>query len=553
MALVELITIKGFAGAVDSFQDLQGRIDSGASQVLVRSFYPGKNRGGGTFYYDSTRLKSAHDGGTIISPTVPFSTTLSDYISKVGETDPTGSGCWVRVIDGPVYPDWWGAIGDNSTPVAAAFQAALDYCSGKGLPGTGTGFNMKIRGGRYIIETGLNYTWRFDQGVIDDGDMRRLSITGDGTGNTYLIYTGSSTVPALYIRGGTGDGVYLRLHIQGFRLWRSLSLTRYLGIGIRINRGAKYTLEHVDLGIFNTGLYLEDTLYGCISECDLSGNNQGLQAQLTAFSQPNAVSVYRCNFGGCLVRGAYVINGANFEFDSCTFEGIGTDGTNEAILYQGGPQEGGQGLLLNNCYFENNYTQYDVNISNTLAHTGTHQILGCSFNRTSSTRYTTGGSINLFSSTAVMRPTIQGCAFKGFNSYVASAARPAYTIQSSTVLVTEVNNFYMYTLELPNTNSFPVQGFGIGSVAAAASVSSAGVVLQDYNVASVSSSGTGVWVVTFRKALRAAPTVVASIKNGVGFATATVTGTSSVTINTYNVSGTATNLNFDFVAMGVIA
>lgn len=553
MALVELIEVKGFVGTLNSISELAGKVDSTGAQVAVRSYYAGKNTGGGTFYYDANVNKSTHDGGTVISPTVPFSTTQSSYIGKVGETDPSGKGCWVRVIEGSAYPTWWGALGDNSTPSAAAFQAALDYASGRRLGGAGAGQKLRIAGGRYIIETGLNYTWRADTSVVDDGDMRRLTIEGDGAANTYLIYSGSSSTPALSIKGAAGDGVYLRLDIKGFRLWRSLGLTRYQGTGILIQRCARYTLEHVDLGIFNTGLNLQDTLYGRIIECDLSGNNQGMQAQLTSFSQPNAVAVVRCNFGGCLVRGAYVINGANFLFDSCTFEGIGTDGTNEAILYQGGPQEGGQGLAVNNCYFENNYTAYDINISNTLAHIGTHQILGCSFNRTSNTRYSTGASINLYSQTAVMRPTIQGCAFKGFNSYVPSSTRPAYVVQTDRVQVQEVNNMYMNTVELPKNNSFPVQGLGASQVGASAAVTAAGVVSQEWNVASVTNAGTGVWTVVFRKPMRVAPVITSSIMNGIGFATATVTSATGCTINTYNVSGTATNLSFNFVGLGVIA
>lgn len=460
---------------------------------------------------------------------------------------------WKRLIDGDVFPEWWGAIGDNSTPCATAFQAALDYCSGKNRTTTSTGYRLRIRGGRYIIETGLTYTWRYDEEIIDDGDMRRLSIQGDGTGNTYLIYTGSSSTPALSIKGGTGDGIYLRMHLDGFRLWRSLGLTRYLGTGISISRGAQFNLSNVDLGIFNTALYLEDTLYGTVQNCDLSGNNQGVQATISAVSQPNSISFYRCNFGGCKVRGAYIINGANVEFDSCTFEGIGTDGTNEALLYQGGPQEGGKGLLVNNCYFENNYTLYDINISNTLAHTGTHQLLGNSFNRTSNTRYTKGGSVNLYSASAQMRITMQANAFKGFNSYVADSSRPAYVVQTSAVNVTDINNYYMYAAEMPNRNNFPVLGLGVGAIGAVVSVTASGVTSPDFNVASVSNSSTGVWVITLRKPLRSTPVVCVNINNGVGFATATITGTSSITINTYNASGVATNLGFSLCAFGVLS
>lgn len=69
-------------------------------RVDVLGFYTDNLRGGGTFRFRSSVAKSTHNGITVISPTVPFSGLGADasaFLSGTGETDPSGSGCWVRV------------------------------------------------------------------------------------------------------------------------------------------------------------------------------------------------------------------------------------------------------------------------------------------------------------------------------------------------------------------------------------------------------------------------------------------------------------------------
>lgn len=56
--------------------------------------------GGGPMYWDPTCPKTNHNGGTIFSPTVPWNgakNTIPAFLAGTGETDPLGSGCWVRL------------------------------------------------------------------------------------------------------------------------------------------------------------------------------------------------------------------------------------------------------------------------------------------------------------------------------------------------------------------------------------------------------------------------------------------------------------------------
>ena len=64
---------------------------------------------GGKFEYQANRLKSEHNGLTIISPTVPWNgkqSTLGAFQAKTGETDQFGRGCWVAVDASGLLNAW---------------------------------------------------------------------------------------------------------------------------------------------------------------------------------------------------------------------------------------------------------------------------------------------------------------------------------------------------------------------------------------------------------------------------------------------------------------
>lgn len=82
---------------VASVQNLVGLIGvQGGQQVAMKGWHPSSDTGGGTLYWDSTKPRTSHDGGSVFSPTVPFSVVTSDYLAGVGETNGGDLGCWVR-------------------------------------------------------------------------------------------------------------------------------------------------------------------------------------------------------------------------------------------------------------------------------------------------------------------------------------------------------------------------------------------------------------------------------------------------------------------------
>ncbi|RPP86581.1 structural protein [Pseudomonas aeruginosa] len=131
-ALVSRATV-----ALDSVYNLQGARKISNQLMRVAGYYPGGSvsgnssaTGGGLFRWDADRPKSQHNGGTIISPTVPWNglqSTVGAYLSGSGETTPGGNGCWVRVADDVKLVDFGGVISE-SLDSSAAFSAALKYC-----------------------------------------------------------------------------------------------------------------------------------------------------------------------------------------------------------------------------------------------------------------------------------------------------------------------------------------------------------------------------------------------------------------------------------------
>lgn len=85
-----------YSRSFSSVQDFSGFTGSAlVCSVNIESWRAGFGYGGGILTWNASALKSTHNGGTVFSPTVPYSTVIN-YLNGVGETDHAGSGCWVR-------------------------------------------------------------------------------------------------------------------------------------------------------------------------------------------------------------------------------------------------------------------------------------------------------------------------------------------------------------------------------------------------------------------------------------------------------------------------
>lgn len=159
-----------------SIADLNGLIGSkDGDSVYVAGYYESINdapwvKGGGHFVWDSTKLRTKHNGVTIISPTVQWDNTpdtLSDYHAGTLEIEPSGAGCWVRQYE-ILNVHMAGAVGDGVVDDTTAIQAALTY----------TVANVKtlfIPDGVYLTSSTLNVTGKWS--IVGEGPLSRVKTT----------------------------------------------------------------------------------------------------------------------------------------------------------------------------------------------------------------------------------------------------------------------------------------------------------------------------------------------------------------------------------------
>jgi hypothetical protein len=90
-------------------------------------YYTPGDGGGGTLFWSATTPKNKHNGGTVFSPTVPFGSSLPDYLSGTGETDTGGSGCFVKLHSQKMYLTEWGGTSTDNTTWDDALDAMTEY------------------------------------------------------------------------------------------------------------------------------------------------------------------------------------------------------------------------------------------------------------------------------------------------------------------------------------------------------------------------------------------------------------------------------------------
>lgn len=114
--------------SVASVADLAGQPQKDDIRLEVKGYHAASAVGGGTFVWASSVAKALHNGGTIISPTVPWNgalTALPAFLVGTGETAPAGSGCWVRVYE-KIGVSMFGAVSGTPANAATANDAAIN-------------------------------------------------------------------------------------------------------------------------------------------------------------------------------------------------------------------------------------------------------------------------------------------------------------------------------------------------------------------------------------------------------------------------------------------
>jgi hypothetical protein len=113
---------------VNSVYSLLSSAPSIIKSYYVNSYYYGGTGGSTTYQFDPSKAKSLHDGGSVISQTVPWDglrATLDAFLLGSGETDPAGFGCFVSETE-VITPEHYGADGtaaDDTTILERTLNA----------------------------------------------------------------------------------------------------------------------------------------------------------------------------------------------------------------------------------------------------------------------------------------------------------------------------------------------------------------------------------------------------------------------------------------------
>lgn len=171
------------------------------SRIYVKSFYAGKDEGGGYFEWSATTSKALANGGTIIDPSTVdgFDGTLAkinDYLAAQGTG--VGSGCWIRSDTGFVRPEMFGAEALTDFDMAGVFNTMY---KASGVEGFKCG---SVKGKRYRIYTevdiqGADATAGFTEFRLRSNEAR-VRIKAKSRARFIDIETNS---------GFTGDAIYL--------------------------------------------------------------------------------------------------------------------------------------------------------------------------------------------------------------------------------------------------------------------------------------------------------------------------------------------------------
>ncbi len=100
--------------SVEDLVSLNPEYEGQSVFVLSRISSSGSKVGSGVFYWNGGFEKTKHNGGTIISNTVPYDDDVSNFNDAIGEIDPSGNGCWISK-NNYVTPSMFGGVPDDES------------------------------------------------------------------------------------------------------------------------------------------------------------------------------------------------------------------------------------------------------------------------------------------------------------------------------------------------------------------------------------------------------------------------------------------------------
>lgn len=190
-------------------------------------------------------------------------------ITFSGTGEPNVAINWSTITGFFVYPEMFGAVGDNSTDDSVALQAMIDYAEENGavilLPFKSYAFGTELDIPSGCTIRGVRGRWSWQDGYYGS----RLRYTGSG--NALNIST-SDVFPYRY-----------KITLEDFALQGAgASIMNGIGTGIYAVSLSEFWFRNLDIRGFETGIYGNDLTIGEITSSDIAGNNQGIYLPLAA-------------------------------------------------------------------------------------------------------------------------------------------------------------------------------------------------------------------------------------------------------------------------------
>lgn len=272
-ALEELgIQSKDKVGSISDLISLDVTKYSYEDTVYVKSYHSGLNKGGGIFYWDSTRSKADHNGGTIIDPDIVFPIDWTNQTQLAAWfTAGAGTGVWVRKYDGAINVKWFGAIGDavsNDSIPLFNFYNHLIASSDKGY----------INAGNYLVDLGYLI---FDNGFIDSAFP---VVYTDGFETTKFIASANTNAPFLTFSNGTASSSVGKFWYGGHH--GGLTFERLTSTGTNI--------QALQNGLNLSGI--QGTSFGEFVGINLGNDTIHMPQKLYLGNNPDPYHVAMCNF-----------------------------------------------------------------------------------------------------------------------------------------------------------------------------------------------------------------------------------------------------------------
>lgn len=157
--------------------------------MRTAGFYEQGDGGGTLFYWDATRDKTNHNGGTVIDPATTVTPGASGWWTT---TSSSGTGCWVAMNDSAVCPEQFGAKCDDVVDDAVPAEEAAKL------------------GGRLVLNP-RTYCWKTNPVIPTE---TQLAVFGWGA----TIKLTGSAVTAWNLRGDDITKTFKNLRFEGFNV-----------------------------------------------------------------------------------------------------------------------------------------------------------------------------------------------------------------------------------------------------------------------------------------------------------------------------------------------